>query len=60
MREAENLGRVITGRPAFEVEDIISAIHCFNDDASLISFFDGMGIELIYTPDFSDCGIYIL
>ena len=52
--EAANAGDVITGRPALEVGDVVvmdnCATHHFDRGVNLVSFFDELGIELVYTP----------
>ena len=52
--EAAKAGDVITGRPALEVRDTVvmdnCATHHFDGEINLVSFFDELGIELLYTP----------
>ena len=59
--EAANAGDVITGKPALEVGEVVvmdnCATHHFDGGVNLVSFFDELGIELVYTsaysPDFN-------
>ena len=55
--EAANAGDVITGRPVLEVGDVVvmdnCATHHFDGGVNLVSFFDELGIELVYTPAYS-------
>ena len=55
--EAANAGDVITGRPALEVGDVVvkdnCATHHFDGGVNLVSFFDELEMELLYTPVYS-------